>query len=63
MVLIHWYVLQQGLARDYLHQPQWSAMREASYGHATLDFQSATAATFRWHRNQVCCAAAVIHCM
>lgn len=30
-------------------------MREASYGHATLDFESSTAATFRWHRNQVCC--------
>ena len=45
--------LAQGLSRDYLDQPRWSAMREASYGHATLDFESATAATFRWHRNQV----------
>ena len=45
--------IEQGLSRDYLDQPRWSAMREASYGHATLDFESATAATFRWHRNQV----------
>jgi Iron/zinc purple acid phosphatase-like protein C len=45
--------IAQGLSRDYLDQPKWSAMREASYGHATLDFESATAATFRWHRNQV----------
>lgn len=43
----------QGLARDYLDQPKWSAMREASYGHATLDFETSTTATFRWHRNQV----------
>jgi hypothetical protein len=43
---------REGLSRDYLDQPKWSAMREASYGHATLDFESATAATFRWHRNQ-----------
>jgi acid phosphatase type 7 len=44
---------EQGLSRNYLDQPKWSAMREASYGHATLDFESITAATFRWHRNQV----------
>lgn len=51
MVLVF---LLQGLARDYFDQPLWSAMREASYGHATLDFESSSTATFRWHRNQVC---------
>ena len=44
---------REGLANDYLEQPAWSAMREASYGHGTLDFESATTAVFRWHRNQV----------
>jgi 3',5'-cyclic AMP phosphodiesterase CpdA len=43
---------REGLALDYLKQPEWSAMREASYGHGTLDFESPTSAVFRWHRNQ-----------
>lgn len=43
----------QGLSRDYLKQPEWSSMRESSYGHGTLDFESPTSAVFRWHRNQV----------
>ena len=45
-------LMPQGLANSFLKSPEWSAMREASYGHATLDFEGATSAVFRWHRNQ-----------
>ena len=33
-------------------QPEWSAYREASFGHGTLDFVNSTHALWRWHRNQ-----------
>lgn len=43
---------REGLAMDYLKQPHWSMLRESSYGHGTLDFDSVESATWRWHRNQ-----------
>lgn len=44
---------REGLASGW-HEPQpaWSAFREASYGHGTLELASASEATWRWHRNQ-----------
>ena len=33
-------------------QPDWSAVREPSYGHGVLDFVNATHAHWQWHRNQ-----------
>ena len=33
-------------------QPAWSAFREPSFGHATLDFLNDTHAHWQWHRNQ-----------
>ena len=33
-------------------QPEWSAYREASFGHGTLDFLNGTHALWQWHRNQ-----------
>ena len=33
-------------------QPAWSAFREASFGHGTLDFVNGTHALWQWHRNQ-----------
>lgn len=33
-------------------QPAYSAYREASFGHGTLDIKNRTHAYFAWHRNQ-----------
>ncbi len=33
-------------------QSAWSAYREASFGHGTLDFLNGTRALWRWHSNQ-----------
>lgn len=33
-------------------QPSYSAFREASFGHGTLDIKNRTHAYFSWHRNQ-----------
>lgn len=45
---------REGLAHDFAReQPVWSAYREASYGHGTLDVVNATHAIWKWHRNQV----------
>lgn len=33
-------------------QPEWSAFREASFGHGTLDFINGTHTLWQWHRNQ-----------
>lgn len=43
---------REGLDFDYYRQPQWSAIRDPSYGHAVLDFINATHAVYHWHRNQ-----------
>jgi hypothetical protein len=44
---------REGLARDYFDpQPEWSAFREASYGHGILEVMNSTHATWEWHRNQ-----------
>ncbi|KAL4425608.1 hypothetical protein ABPG75_009624 [Micractinium tetrahymenae] len=32
-------------------QPEWSAFRQPSFGHGTLDILSPTTARWRWHRN------------
>jgi hypothetical protein len=37
----------------YKEQPVWSAYRESSFGHGTLDVLNATHALWRWIRNQV----------
>lgn len=43
----------EGLANPYLHpQPEYSAYREASFGHGILDIMNRTHALFYWHRNQ-----------
>lgn len=33
-------------------QPDYSAFREASFGHATFDIKNRTHAYYAWHRNQ-----------
>lgn len=33
-------------------QPEWSAVRESSFGHGTLEVTNSTHLTWRWHRNQ-----------
>ena len=33
-------------------QPEYSAYREASFGHGIFDVKNRTHAHFRWHRNQ-----------
>ena len=44
---------REGAATDwYEPQPGWSSMREASFGHGTLDLINATTARWRWWRNQ-----------
>lgn len=49
----HTHTTTQGLAGDYVSpSPSWSAEREASYGHGTLDVVNATHAVWTWHRNQ-----------
>ncbi|XP_050211083.1 bifunctional purple acid phosphatase 26-like [Mercurialis annua] len=43
---------QEGLATKYMDpQPHYSAFREASYGHGTLEIMNRTHAFFSWHRN------------
>ncbi|KAK7347114.1 hypothetical protein VNO80_21641 [Phaseolus coccineus] len=42
----------EGLASSYLDpQPEYSAFREASYGHATLEIKNRTHAVYNWYRN------------
>ena len=44
---------REGAATDFYEpQPAWSAMREASFGHGTLDIINSTTARWRWWRNQ-----------
>mmetsp|Transcript_299 Transcript_299/g.698 ORF Transcript_299/g.698 Transcript_299/m.698 type:complete len:486 (-) Transcript_299:98-1555(-) len=43
---------REGLDFDYFKQPDWSAVREPSYGHGILDLVDETHARFVWHRNQ-----------
>ncbi|KAI5061818.1 hypothetical protein GOP47_0022357 [Adiantum capillus-veneris] len=43
----------EGLAVPYMEpQPEYSAFREASFGHGLLDIMNRTHALFSWHRNQ-----------
>ncbi|XP_031127284.1 purple acid phosphatase 2 [Ipomoea triloba] len=43
----------EGLATNMTDpQPEYSAFREASFGHATLDIKNRTHAYYSWHRNQ-----------
>ncbi|CAI9096063.1 OLC1v1032132C1 [Oldenlandia corymbosa var. corymbosa] len=43
---------QEGIAGKYIQpQPDYSAFREASYGHATLDIKNKTHALYHWFRN------------
>ncbi|XP_068636632.1 phosphoenolpyruvate phosphatase-like isoform X2 [Aristolochia californica] len=43
---------QEGLAGKFTHpQPDYSAFREASYGHSTLEIKNRTHAFYRWNRN------------
>ncbi|KAK4477131.1 hypothetical protein RD792_016342 [Penstemon davidsonii] len=43
----------EGLANNMTEpQPKYSAYREASFGHATLEIKNRTHAYYSWHRNQ-----------
>ncbi|CDY47560.1 BnaA08g07270D [Brassica napus] len=43
---------QEGLAGRFMEpQPDYSAFREASYGHSTLDIKNRTHAVYHWNRN------------
>lgn len=43
----------EGLATNMTEpQPEYSAFREASFGHATFDIKNRTHAYYAWHRNQ-----------
>lgn len=42
---------REGLDFDYYQQPEWSAIREPSYGHGVLDLIDETTARFAWFRN------------
>ncbi|CAL1359070.1 unnamed protein product [Linum trigynum] len=44
---------QEGLAGRFLEpQPDYSAFREASYGHSTLEIKNRTHALYHWNRNE-----------
>ncbi|KAA3477670.1 bifunctional purple acid phosphatase 26-like [Gossypium australe] len=44
---------QEGLAGRFRDpQPEYSAFREASYGHSTLELKNRTHAFLNWHRNE-----------
>ena len=43
---------REGLADGYYDQPDWSAFREASFGHGRLTVQDAQTLVWEWHRNQ-----------
>ncbi|MBA0597851.1 bifunctional purple acid phosphatase 26 isoform X1 [Gossypium raimondii] len=44
---------QEGLAGRFQDpQPEYSAFREASYGHSTLELKNRTHAFLNWHRNE-----------
>ncbi|XP_057417485.1 bifunctional purple acid phosphatase 26 [Lotus japonicus] len=43
---------QEGLASRFMDpQPEYSAFREASFGHSTLDIKNRTHAVYHWNRN------------
>ncbi|KAJ1378928.1 Purple acid phosphatase-like, N-terminal [Sesbania bispinosa] len=43
---------QEGLASRFMDpQPEYSAFREASYGHSTLEIKNRTHAVYHWNRN------------
>ena len=42
---------REGLALDYLKQPAWSEVREASFGMGVLTVENSTHALWQWHRN------------
>jgi acid phosphatase type 7 len=43
----------EGIADNFTQpQPSYSAFREASFGHATLEIRNRTHAYYAWHRNQ-----------
>ncbi|MQL25225.1 hypothetical protein EI011_24360, partial [Escherichia coli] len=43
---------QEGLAGRFTDpQPEYSAFREASYGHSTLEIKNRTHAVYHWNRN------------
>ncbi|XP_023764853.1 purple acid phosphatase 5 [Lactuca sativa] len=43
----------EGIADSFTeHQPDYSAFREASFGHALLEIKNRTHAFYNWHRNQ-----------
>ncbi|KVI08794.1 Iron/zinc purple acid phosphatase-like C-terminal domain-containing protein [Cynara cardunculus var. scolymus] len=43
----------EGIADSFTeHQPDYSAFREASFGHALLEIKNQTHAFYSWHRNQ-----------
>lgn len=43
---------REGLDFEYYKQPDWSAVREPSYGHGILNLMNETHAQFTWYRNQ-----------
>lgn len=43
---------REGLAKGYLKQPDWSAYREASFGHGVLRVTNSTHLKWEWHRDQ-----------
>merc|ERR1719223_2656412 len=44
---------REGIAAPFFEpQPHWSAFREGSYGHGTVEVFNGTHAVWRWHRNQ-----------
>jgi hypothetical protein len=43
---------KEGLASDWVKpQPEWSAFRQASYGHGELNVVNSTHTLFQWHQN------------
>lgn len=42
---------REGLASKYKEQPEWSAFREASFGHGVFNVVNSTHALWGWHRN------------
>lgn len=43
---------REGPDRRWLPRPSWSAWREPSFGHGSLDLHNATHATWSWRRNK-----------
>ncbi len=43
---------REGPSPDYLKKPEWSGVREASFGMGSLTVHNSSHAVWHWHRNK-----------